>query len=528
MKTYEIDNEKNIIRIRFRMPDRMEWRNTLDNVKTLIQRQFNPSTKTWTAPHLPDNITLLESFGFSEDSPEVEIEEALPKVEIDKSLIPELRPYQIENLEFWSQRGGRGLCGDEMGLGKTVSSLSYLKINPEKLPALIIVTASTKFQWAREFSKWVSPNHYVQVLSGRTPSAYMREDITYIINWDILKDWADTLCDLSFGAIIADEIQAIGNPKNLRTKAFQKLCKIKNNGKPIDVLALSGTPFTSGAWQFFTILNILNKELFPNRWRYYERYCDLQYNGFGADYKNGASNIEELHQLCKKIMIRHTKRECLKDLPGKIVTVVPLAVKDRSGYDSKAGEIDWKNVTEKQLQQLNDGVFRHKSKEVIQWIDEFLESGEKLVVYAWHREVVDFLYNHYSKIAVKVYGGVTGQARDNAIQSFIKEDKKKLFVANILSGGVGIDGLQKVCSNMAFVELYYNPASHWQAEDRLDRFGQEICVNCNYLVMEDSIESDIMDTLDSKAEVFRKIMDGKSVEEINLFKELLKKYRGEF
>jgi SWI/SNF-related matrix-associated actin-dependent regulator 1 of chromatin subfamily A len=528
------------IEIKFVNRDRGEWFETLRFVKSIPGREFLPNRKIWVVPLSDDNIKLLLGFGFTTGNGQIISEpettpEKIPEIKIPEEGLELLRPYQINNLKFFTHRNGRALCGDEMGLGKTVSALSYLKINPDKRPVLIIATASTKYQWLREYKKWNSPDEYISILSGKTPHE-LNPDTTYIINWDILYDWTaihatdkdgkikvqwtGPLMKNKFKIIIADEIQNVGNPKSKRTKAFIKL------GRAVpELLALSGTPFTSGPWQFFTILNLLEPDRFRNRWKFYERYCDMKFNGFGQSFK-GASNLPELHSAVKRIMIRHKKKDHLKELPDKIKTVVPLVVEDRKEYDNVFQRLIEKEMSEKDLEILKNSIFDLKKTQVISWIEEFLDSGEKLIVYAYRRGVVEFLHNTFPKKSVKLYGGVTGNYREEVIQKFIKDDNCKIFIANLISGGVGIDGLQNVCSNIATVELYYNATHHWQAEDRLHRMGQKNSVNCNYLVMDNSIESDLIELLDFKGQNFSQAVDGKKLDDFNLLGELIKKYRG--
>ena len=69
----------------------------------------------------------------------------------------ELLPFQKIGSAFLQSKKF-ALLADDMGLGKTVSSLSYVKLHPEDRPVLMIVTSTTKYQWAKEFPKWGDSN----------------------------------------------------------------------------------------------------------------------------------------------------------------------------------------------------------------------------------------------------------------------------------------------------------------------------------------------------------------------------------
>ncbi len=545
IKEATIDNETDTISVKFKLSDSQEWKRTLSFIKSISGRRFLMNEKIWEIPASKKNIEALEDFGFiiqKHQREEIriskeEIKNKWKRYNIPKESFKRLRPYQIDSLRFLKWREGRGLIGDDMGIGKTVQALSYLKLFPEKRPALVVCPATIKLQWKEEWRKWVG-NDKVEILSGKTPYL-LKKDRSYIINWEILLwskkegkkkvllGWSDELKKIPFEVIIADEFQYIGNPDAYRTKGFVHLSKMV-----LDFIGLSGTPIRSRPAQFFTALNLADPELFPNRWKFYHRYCDPKFNGFGWQFK-GASHIEELHALVSQVMIRRMKSEVLKDLPPKIRTVIPLEVQKGSDgeYNSKLEEIknnQFDSVFElkKKLESLKFSAFAMKKEMIVKWIRDFLDSDEKLVVYAYHRSVIDFLYEEFKDISVKMYGGIGSKDREDAKSKFMNDDDIRLFIGNIISAGVGIDGLQNVCTNAVFVELIWSPFDHKQAEDRLHRMGQKGCVNIYYLVATETIEEDIIHVLDHKLRTITGIIDGKKTEDDDLLNKLIKKYCG--
>jgi SWI/SNF-related matrix-associated actin-dependent regulator 1 of chromatin subfamily A len=559
MKQATIIKEKNIIEIKWINWNKEEWRNTLHFVQSnIIGRDFIKARKIWVAPLLEDNIKTLRENGFvifgdmEINSPEL-IDESVNwcEIELPEDMFPDLRPYQLDFLRFMIWREGRGLCADDMGIGKTVEALSYLKLHPELRPALIVCPASIKLQWYREYYKWVGREN-VQTLSGRIPNNYW-EDYTYIINWDILSSkkyiknetkeniikgkkvikpgevietievgWINVLEKIPFKVLIGDEIQAIGDPGRFRTKAFKKLAK-----RIPHLIGLSGTPIRSHPKQFFTTLNLIAPDIFPNRQRYLESFCDPKFNGFGWTY-NGASHTEDLHRIVKSLMIRRRKKDVLKDLPDKIRSVVPLEVGSLSEYNEQYE--NYRNIEgkkyieiENELKELQRSIFNLKKGMVVKWIKDFLDSGEKLFVGAYHRAVVEFLVEEFKDISVSIYGGTSAGDRDRAIQRFQKDDKIRLFIGNTIAAGVGIDGLQNVCSHAAIVELNGTSTDFLQFEDRLHRIGQDGCVNIYYLIAEGTIEDKLVKILDEGIKMIDAVMDGKVTESVDLLSELIKK-----
>lgn len=65
--------------------------------------------------------------------------------------------------------------------------------------------------------------------------------------------------------------------------------------------------------------------LFGSYAEYTKRFCNAHAGRFGWDV-SGASRVEELHGLLKKIMIRRLKKEVLTQLPAKIRQRVTVEV----------------------------------------------------------------------------------------------------------------------------------------------------------------------------------------------------------
>jgi SWI/SNF-related matrix-associated actin-dependent regulator 1 of chromatin subfamily A len=103
--------------------------------------------------------------------------------------------------------------------------------------------------------------------------------------------------------------------------------------------------------------------------------------------------------------------------------------------------------------------------------------------------------------------------RERAKNAFRTDPKIHVFVGNIQSAGEGIDGLQDVCSNMAYAEVSGVPGRMMQSEDRLHRGGQRNSVSINYLLAPGTIDEAFLTILDRRRATINQIMDG--VEDVN-------------
>lgn len=393
----------------------------------------------------------------------------------------------------------------------TLQAIAWIEAHPELRPAVIVTTASTKFQWVRERRKWFQGGSRMEVLTGKTPSPWapISNDVIYVLNWDILDAWRPWLEARNPKIIVGDEIQNIGNYESNRSKAFVSLAK------PIErhVIGLSGTPIRTRPLQFYPILNLVDPTRFSGITKYKTKFCNLTRGPFGQD-ASGASNIEELHLMVRELMIRRTKKDVLKELPEKVRTPVLLQC-DRDPVYEAAEErvLSLQGISARELREQIDGLsrtaFNVKKSAVLDWVQEFLEAGEeKLVVFAWHRAVMDLLSAHFGNRCVRVDGGVVGQDRERAKRQFIEDPRTRIFLGNMQAAGEGIDGLQDVCSNIAFVELATSPAYVMQAEDRLHRMGQKDSTSIWYLLAENTVDTAMLGVLEQRRGMFRTLIDG--------------------
>ena len=157
-----------------------------------------------------------------------------------------------------------------------------------------------------------------------------------------------------------------------------------------------------------------------------------------------------------------------------------------------------------------------KVPKAIEHITEVLESEEKVVVFAHHRDVLDKLYKAFEDKAVLLTGDTPMEERKEIVDHFQTDPNCKLFIASIKAGGIGIT--LTASSTVIFVELDWTPAIISQAEDRLHRIGQENAVLVQHLVINGSIDSKIAKMCVRKQEVITQVLDKPiTIEEVEEF-----------
>lgn len=407
-------------------------------------------------------------------------------------MVTRLFPYQEEGIQHLEEFNGRALVSWEMGCGKTLLSLYHLLCHPEIERALVICPASAKWHWQYEASRHV--NIRAEILSSQKParrSSLLKRCRLLIINYDVLAWWQKWLIgdperpgDKGYDPqlVIMDESHYCQSPSSKRTKACKAVCKGRER-----VLALSGTPLINRPKDLWSILHIVRPDLYPNWYPYAMRFCSPKKKPWGWDF-NGASHLEELHEnLVKHLMIRKRKVDVLKDLPAKMLNIVPLPTDNMDEYkEARDDYLTWIKYTFPGLEakvakaeqvtkvgHLKRLAANGKLPYAIEWIENFLqETDEKLLVFGIHIKVLDQIQERFRKISTRVDGSIVGEDRQVRFNAFNNDKKIRLFIGNI--DAAGVIWSCRSSSNVAFVEMPWSPGKVNQAIDRCLLEGNHI------------------------------------------------------
>jgi SNF2 family DNA or RNA helicase len=451
-----------------------------------------------------------------------------------------LRPFQKAGVRY-ALAHERVLIADEMGLGKTVQALATLQA-AQAFPALVVCPASLKLNWKREAQRWL-PGKTISVMNGQDEGH--PADVT-IVNYDILDRFKNGQGGGggNLKGLIFDEAHYLKNPKAKRTVTAKEITASK--GASI-VLMLTGTPVLNRPKELISLLAILGRleKDFGGFWQFAKRYCLAHKTRWGWDME-GAGNLQELNtKLRACCYLRREKREVLKELLPKQRVVVPLELSNRREYDSASQDLisylrkqsmedesflktlaalpederrkamihhaDSAEYRARQaehlvrIEALKQCLVRGKREGIVEWVTNFLDSDQKLVLFAHHREVVEDLASHFD--SPKITGDTPILKRDEAVRRFQEDEACKLIVLNMQAGGVGLT--LTAASNVAFLELPWRPADLDQAEDRCHRIGQHDQVTAWYLLgEEDTIDNEIWKLIDEKRSVVDAVTQG--------------------
>lgn len=436
-----------------------------------------------------------------------------------------LYSFQVTSVLHAMNRNWNMLLADDMGVGKTNSAIACMVASASK-KTLIVVPANVKYQWERAINTVIKKPPHTYVCTGKTFDGaallYLHHSPCVIINYQILNDWLDVFMEYKWDLMILDEAHKIKKSKSICTRACKFLREVTKS-----VICLSGTPLTDRTSDIWNVVHIVDTQVFPSEFAFQQRYCNGVIDERGR--ASVSANTMDLHQklVDSGVMLRRTKAEVQKQLPKVTIDVVPLDVNTStlSGLEAEV-MTQYKAISKMQGGAVGRATFqvrtsmehylqeaiRLKIPMIINWIEDFLEeSDEKLVVSVVHREKCgNILKKHFGARAILIDGGVSSKHKDELITEFINNPDLKLLIGNILSVGTGTDGLQKVCSNVAIVELPWSPAELWQLISRLDRNGQKQPVNAYILAVYNSIDEVLARVLDKKKNILNEVLDGKS------------------
>jgi SWI/SNF-related matrix-associated actin-dependent regulator 1 of chromatin subfamily A len=445
----------------------------------------------------------------------------------------ELKPFQRAGVSYLlSQR--RAFLADEQGLGKTIEALAALEAD-NAYPAVVVCPASLKLNWLRELERWL-PGRSAHALVGTgggvsTPMTGPAE--VTVVNYDILAARVEELQALGPRALVLDESHYCKNASAKRTQAVQRLAaSVPREGL---VMALTGTPVMNRPPELIAQLRILG------------RLADFGSGAqFGRRFRGADAHLRLHWHLRARCFVRRLKTEVLPQLPAKTRAVVPVELDNEAEYRlAERDVVAWLQSQPLDLRELDAKVAaalraerlvrlnalkllaaRGKLHASLAWIHDFLSSGERLVVFAHHREIQRAVLERFPG-ALHILGEDSHVARDASLRAFQEPDtpENQLIVCSIAVAGQGITLTRS--SNVAFLELDWTPAKHDQAEDRCHRIGQQDAVNASYLLAADTVDETIATLLEHKRAVIGAVTDGRAENEGGVLDALVRELRGE-
>lgn len=324
----------------------------------------------------------------------------------------------------------------------------------DSIPVFVVCPVSLKLNWVKEASIVNMPIEVFSYQKMPPPAS-----VPYLI--------------------IFDESHAFQNIKSARTEKMLNLC---SNDNCMGLIHLTGTPMKNGRpSNLFPLLKACDHRLSVHRSDYEKRYCGAYLNGFGGWDNTGATNLQELRNNIRDVLIRRTKDQCL-DLPKKLYTGVscesnPEAEREYKemlnnlidDYEQRAeaGEVSKLSRPVVLLGYLRMCASIYKSYHTINMITELLEQGQSVVVFTEFKESANRIAEAFG--VPPLTGDTKLEYRQSMVDDF-QAGHTNLFVGTIKAGGVGITLTR--ASYLIMNDYPFTPGDYHQATDRIHRIGQ--------------------------------------------------------
>lgn len=517
-------------------------------IKTIEGSYWNKDERAWMVPKRSQAALnrFLQVYGDAMDeesvihTPQMIFETPpMPELNVELPLRLDPYPYQKTGIAYNIEKR-RTIIGDVMGLGKTLQAIASV-VGTNAYPCLVVCPATLKLNWQKEWYDVAGKR--AMILNDRVRNTWQQYhkvgmvDV-FIVNYESLKKFfvssgwkkkdqkqfkLDTIPFLDsialFKSVIVDESHRCKNGDAQSTKFVMGIARGKEN-----IFLLSGTPLINKPDDLIPQLHIIDrlKEVVSHiphpinergqRYdasgvkRFRDRYCQS---------KEG-SNLEELHSRLRLFCYyRREKHEVLPDLPSKTRQVMLCEISNRKEYEDRV--VCFKQYL-KDIKAANNGKLtpqaygqilnqimvlgricaKGKMESVREYVQEIIDSGEKIIVFCHFKEIAADLVQLFPN-ALTITGDDSNQSRFNAVNKFQNDPKYQVIICTLQAGGVGIT--LTASSRVAFIEFPWTFALCEQAEDRAHRIGQKDSVQATYFLAEDTVDRHRYDIIQRKKNI---------------------------
>ena len=443
-----------------------------------------------------------------------------------------LYPYQIDGMLHLAFKG-RAMLADEMGLGKTVQAVAAAAVMREVMGVkrvLVVAPASLKAEWEEQIRTFTELP--LEVLFGARHERLMRYRHTpaffLITNYEqVVRDWREINAVLRPDLVILDEAQRI---KNWRTITAQHLKRLESRF----AFVLTGTPLENRIDELYSLTEFIDPSLFGSLFRFNRRFYRFDAHGKMA----GMQNLDELHTMVGKVMLRRRKDEVEEQLPERVDNTyfVEMTQEQRARYEEYEVIVarlyhvaKQRPLRPEEMERLQnalacmrmccdscyilDNEVRDAPKldELEKVLEDIWSSDpqRKVIVFSEWVRMLELMAARLKKRGVGFalhVGKLPQQMRRKEIIRFKEDSECRVFLSSE-SGGVGLN--LQAASVVVNLDLPWNPAKLEQRIARAWRKHQRNRVNVINLVSQDTLEHRMLGTLKFKQGLADAVLDAR-------------------
>lgn len=408
-----------------------------------------------------------------------------------------------------------------MRVGKTGQAIA--SHDPELGPLLVVAPLATREVWLSWFRRrW--PDIRPVVLSGRTINkvdpkkpVQPRRDRGFDLlegdrfdadllanaklifcNYDIVGAWKD-LGGRRIGTLVFDEIHLVSQRSSRRAEVITFAANLAER-----VIAATGTPIWNKPSGLFTTLSCIAPAAFGKFFEYAVRYCNAHPGSHGYVY-DGSSNEEEFKQRMSEIMIRRTWQDVSGELPAIERSVEAVVVTEDQQFQiekeaERVRDHASRSTAIGALARFRRLLAKHKVAVAVDVTKRILSSGEKVVVWTWHRDVALKIEDDLAKAGFPgfiISGSTDMNLREDILNRWRQFPNPAPLVITLSVGQVGID--LSAARHCVFAELDFTPSIVAQAEMRT--FSPLRPMAATYVIIDHDVDRRILAALQEKCDV---------------------------
>ena len=440
-----------------------------------------------------DYYAVLEDVGGSKPKIgalhlDAQLIESIENQPLDTNLLKAtLRKYQVFGSKF-ALTQSRVILGDEMGLGKTMQALAVLT-QRQALGGkhfLVVCPASVLVNWQRE----------IQTRSDLTAIKIHGEDQkNYLQLWrnqggialttfDTLKSFDITdeqIAELKLDTLIVDEAHYVKNLGTGRSKTIMRWLS-----RTPRVLFMTGTPLENRVNEFINLAYLLDQKFASN----------LNKAALSA-------GAEAFRREVAPIYLRRNSIEVLAELPelSEINEYCTWEGANYPFYESAVIAGNFMAMRRAAMLPYLSGQVPNKMLRLLELVDEAFENNQKVIIFSYFREVLDYIYHSLGDKAVgPITGSVSSTTRQEMVDAFTKSEKPVALVGQIQAAGTGLN--IQAASVVILCEPQIKPSLEVQAIARAHRMGQVNNVRVHRLLVPDSVDDQMVTMLAIKTAEF--------------------------
>lgn len=460
-------------------------------------------------------------------------------------------PHQITGARFLSDRN-YALLADAPRVGKTGAAIMAAD-DVFASRVLVVTTASGRPVWVRGFKDWSGfdlPTRAVYGALGNVTDGPLR----LVVSWSEVAKHAEALKAAKWDVLILDEAHYAKSIDTKRTQAVYGIFRgASRDFGVVDsaarVWCLTGTPIPNAPNDLYPMLRAIAparlaagfaEENKDPHWQQYglrviddivfqtdvtkyddflHRYCIVRKKAISRwnkiDVVVGGRNEAELKARLDGFWLRRTQKDVGINPP--VYEMLPIHISDKQRREIEAQIEGAEDILaaaetgETRGLEMHLGTLRRvtgtvKASGVADAVEEELENGlDKIVLMAWHKDVMSLLEDRLRKWGVvRVDGGTSPAAREINTRMFQTDSECRVFIGQIVAAGEAID--LSAASELVFVESSFVPKDMAQAALRVTNHTQKRQCRVRVAALEGSVDEAIQAIVIRKTATMKEII----------------------